>query len=139
MIFKKNKNLYALRLFKDEYIIKTLTEFAEKEKIAHAGFMGLGAALEVELGVYDLKTKQYSFRKIDSPVEIINITGNISLLDGKPFIHAHISVSDQLFRVFGGHLKEAVVGATCEISLVNYGVGISRVYDENIGLNLLDI
>jgi predicted DNA-binding protein with PD1-like motif len=57
----------------------------------------------------------------------------------KPFIHAHITIADQQFGTFGGHLKEAIVGATCEIYLTRLRGKIQRIKDEITGLNLLDI
>ena len=58
----------------------------------------------------------------------------ISTVDGKPFIHAHVALGDNTFAVRGGHLKEAVVAAACEVVLVRFRDEIGRREDEASGL-----
>jgi len=54
-------------------------------------------------------------------------------------IHAHIVVSDREMKAIGGHLKQGVVAATCEVVLHVFDGEIKRYSDEEIGLELLDI
>ena len=73
-----------------------------------------------------------------NPAEIASLIGNISQKDGKPFLHIHTVLCDENFTCIGGHLKEAKVGATCEVHLIDLGMNIERKYDNGIGLKLLD-
>lgn len=139
MQFRKDKKAFVIKLSKGEKIVESLTEFCRKNKIDFAVFYGIGAVLNADIGFYDLKKKSYFFKKINKPLEITSLIGNISLLNKKHALHAHITLSDERMRAIGGHLKEATVGGTCEIILVEFKTKIKRTYDEETGLNLWDL
>ena len=100
-----------------------------------AGFFnGLGAVGEAEIGHFDPAANDYTWIKLSGPYEIVSLYGNITKVDGKPFIHAHIALGDKTFAVRGGHLKEAVVSVTCEVTLTRFRDDIGRTKDEATGL-----
>ena len=136
---KKINNGCVIRLEKGEKIIENLTNFLEEEQIRNGFFIGLGALSKVELALYRLEDKKYFFKEFKEALEISSLHGNIFLKEGKPFIHAHIVVSDEDMVTHGGHLKEAIVGPTCEIIFIELENEIKKEYDEEIGLWLLDI
>lgn len=139
MRHKRFGNVFVLRFYKGEEIIKEMPDFLRINNISLASFSGIGAASSVVLGHYSLKEKKYSWKNFTGEYEIASLTGNVSLLDGKPFVHAHIIISDRKYNCFGGHLREAVTGATAEIVLRPLKGKAKRKLDEEIGLNLLDI
>ena len=139
MKFKKIKDTYIIRLERDEKIIESLNRFLEDKSIKNGFFIGLGALSKVELALYRLEDKEYFFKNFEEALEISSLHGNIFLKENKPFIHAHIVVSDKNMETKGGHLKEAIVGATCEIILFTINNKIRRMYSEEIGLWLLGI
>ena len=139
MRYKKIQSTYVIRLEKGEKIIERLLGFCEKEKVKAGYFNGLGAVSEAELGHYDLGKKEYSSKKLSGQYEIASFHGNISEMSGKSYVHAHIVVGDNGFSSWCGHLKEAVISATCEILLTRLDTAISRKKEEQTGLNLLDI
>lgn len=130
---------YLLRFEKGELLIDNLLQFVKEKSIKAAWLQGLGAALWVEIGFYHLGSKEYTFNKIDKEVEISSLTGNIAKVDGQPFAHIHLVVSDENFQASGGHLKELAVGGTCEILLKAIDQDINRRLDDDIGLKLLDL
>lgn len=138
MEFVKSNIGYVIRLEKGERLVEKLTEFC-KEKNIHSGiFNGIGAVLAAEIGFYNLGKKEYEFKKFNQLLEIASLIGNVSLVDGEPFLHIHVVVSDNNFQCFGGHLKEAIVGATCEVYLTDFELTLVRKFDSEIGLNLLE-
>jgi len=139
MRYKKIESVHVIRLEKEEKLIEKLLELCEREKIKAGYFNGLGALSEIELRHFNLKTKEYSSKKLSGQYEITALHGNVSQMDGKSYIHAHIVIGDNKFNSWSGHLNEATVGATCEIFLIKLDETISRKKDEAIGLNLLDI
>jgi hypothetical protein len=139
MRYKKIESTCVIRLERGEKVIEKLLELCEKEKIRAGYFNGLGAASEIELRHFNLTTKEYSSKKLSGQYEITSLHGNVSEMDGKSYIHAHIAVGDSQFNSWSGHLKEATVSATCEIFLFKLDRVITRKKDEGIGLNLLDI
>ena len=130
---------YLIRLDAGDKIIESLRSLCEQDKIGAGAFNGLGAVGEAELGWFDRDAKDYRAIRIEEPCEIASLHGNVTLLDGKPFIHCHAALSDRTFGVRGGHLREAVVSAACEIVLTTYCEEIGRKKDEATGLCLLDL
>jgi predicted DNA-binding protein with PD1-like motif len=130
---------YIIRLDAGEKIVESLRSLCEQDKIT-AGFLnGLGAVSEAELGWFDRDAKDYRVLRVQEPCEIISLYGNVSVFDGHPFLHCHIALGSRAFGVRGGHLREAVVSATCEITLTRFFDEIERKKDDETGLYLLDL
>ncbi len=94
---------------------------------------------EVELAHYTVENKKYASKIFKQPLEIVNMVGNITTMNNEVYLHCHITLSDEGMNAIGGHLKEAIISATCEIFLVGLNTDINRKYDDFIGLNLMDI
>jgi len=124
---------YVVRLDAGEKIVETLKALCERDAIGGGFFSGLGAVDEAEIGRFDPAVKDYAWIKLTGPREIVSLYGNITKVDGRPFIHAHIALGDSTFAVRGGHLKEAVVSVTCEITLTRFRDDIGRMKDEASG------
>jgi hypothetical protein len=139
MKYSKRDHTFVIRLERGEEILESLERFCEENRIKSGFFRGIGALKEAELGLYSLKEKKYWSRRFEQPLEITNLTGNISMFKGKPFIHCHATLADKEMRAFGGHLKQGIVSPTCEIFLTEVKPEILRKKDEETGLNLLDI
>lgn len=137
MEYKKKDNLYFIRLDKGEKVVKSLLSFLEKEGIKAGFFNGIGSLAVVELGHYDSEAKEFTGKEFKGKYEIVSFSGNITKMDNKPYIHPHLVVSDRDWKCFGGHCKEAIVGATCEITLEVFDMDVDREFSEEIGLNLL--
>lgn len=139
MKFKEIGDKYLIRLFKNEKILETLQSFC-MEKTVKSGFINaLGAVSFATLGYYNLSKKKYLWRDFGGDFEVTSLIGNIAILEDKVFIHAHVNLSNRNFGVFGGHLKEAIVGATLEVMLIPGEGAVIREFDDEIGLNLLDL
>ena len=123
---------------KGEKLVATLTRELTELKIKGGLISGLGALKDVELGYYHLEEKSYlrkTFSEMD--YELISLTGNLALKDGSPFIHVHAALGDDKFQVFGGHLFEAVVAVTVEVTVVPLGIFPVREMNAAIGLGLI--
>ncbi|MFH2110700.1 MAG: PPC domain-containing DNA-binding protein [Candidatus Bathyarchaeota archaeon] len=58
---------------------------------------------------YPITDRNRSFMSFDKPLEIIGLSGDVSMVEGKPLVHAHVILSyveDESIRVVGGHLVE---------------------------------
>ncbi len=130
---------YIIRLDAGEKIVETLLSLCERDGIGSGFFNGLGAVGEAELGHFDPSSNGYSWVKLSGSYEIVSLYGNITVVDGKPFIHTHASLGDKTFAVRGGHLREAVVSVICEVTLTRFKDDIGRKKDEATGLFLLDL
>ena len=139
MKFKKINETYVVRLDRREKVIETLKSFCSNNKIKCGYFFGIGSLDEAELAHYIVKTKKYTSEKYRQPLEIVNLTGNVTTMDNEVYLHCHATLSDVQMEAIAGHLKEGIVGATAEIVLVKIDAEINRKYDEKIGLNLMEL
>lgn len=122
-----------------EKIIENLKQFCAKNKIKCGYFSGIGALGEAELAHYIVENKKYTSKILKQPLEIVNMTGNVTTMNNEVYLHCHITLSDEEMKAIAGHLKEGIIAATCEIVLVELNTAISRRYDDLTGLNLLDL
>ena len=68
--------------------------------------------------------------------ELLSIIGNVSFIDSKYFVHTHVTLANQDFKTFGGHLFDAQISATGEFKIDLFDYQINRKFSNNIGLNL---
>ncbi len=68
--------------------------------------------------------------------EITKLVGNVSLKEGRPMVHAHVTLADE-GKAFGGHLAPGTVVFACEFIIqVFEGVSLTRSLDAETGLQL---
>lgn len=85
-----------------------------------------------EFPITDLNRTYLSFEK---PSEIVGMSGNVSFADGKPLVHAHLTLSfieDETIRVIGGHMIEgSTVFGFAEVILMELtDIEMIKKYDE---------
>ena len=83
-----------------------------------------------------LNKKDYMKKRFSGEYELTSLTGNVSFLNEKYFVHTHITICDNNFKSFGGHLFDAKVSATGEFKITLFDDKINREFSEKIGLNL---
>ncbi len=136
MEFRRADNLWVIRLDKGEMLVKTLHHFFEEQKITGGYVWGIGSITDVELGYYDIQKKEYLRKHFTEVYELLSLQGNITVVEGKPFLHAHVLLSGIDYGAVGGHLFEAQVRATVEAFIHPWHVSIGRKFNEEVGLNL---
>ncbi len=115
-----------------------ITRIVQEEKITLGRVTGLGAVEKSRLAYYDQRQMKYLEIEIPDPAEIVSLYGNVSIKDGKPFLHAHIVLADVNGNGRGGHL---LPGGTpvfaCEITIEEFeGPELVRTPDRRTGLAL---
>ena len=135
MKYRKVGEKIFVSLQTGDLINKSLTEISVKENISNAWINGIGAIDSVEVGYMDVVNKKYQKRNFNDNYEMISLIGNITIKDGVPFVHTHITFSDREYKVFGGHLFDAKITATGEIILTVADSKIDRQFNENVGIH----
>ncbi len=135
MLTKQIENTIIVRLDKGEEILSCLREVCATYGVRAASITGIGAVKGTTIGMYDLETGRYSDLQLPSFLELTNLSGNVSTLDGAPFLHVHVTLADEHGHAFGGHLKQAFIGATAEIFFTVFDTNIDRAHDDATGLN----
>lgn len=139
MEYRRFGNAIVARIDKGEEIVEKVMELAGKERIALASVQALGAIGSFTAGVFRTDEKRYLSNEFEGYFEIVSLTGTINTMEGKPYCHLHISAGNEKGEVFGGHLNRAVVSATCEMVIRLIDGRVERYFDEDIGLNLLQL
>lgn len=124
----------------DGDLLGQLNDIASQNNITLGKVEAIGAVKKANIGFYDQDTFEYNFTKLDKPLEITSLLGNISIKEGKPFVHAHINLSDEKYNVYGGHLGQGTIVFACEFIMTKYeGIDLVRDFDEQTHLPLWKI
>lgn len=136
MKFRMNNSRVFMTLAKGDFINQTFEAFAETKGIGCAWMNGIGAFENPEIGYYSIKNKTYHRKQFKGEFELTSLIGDITMKEGKPFAHTHITFSDTDYKVYGGHLFDAKITAAGEF-LIQLGTeDITREMNNSIGLPL---
>lgn len=125
------------RLSHGEDLLSGITDRCTREGIRLGRVEAVGAVQRARLGFYHQLNREYRFFTLNEPLELTCLSGNISIRDGGPCLHAHVTFSDSRGRAFGGHLAEGTVVFACEFVIESFeGSDLVREYDSLTGLHL---
>jgi hypothetical protein len=130
--------MLVVRLERGEDIVQGVIAAAKEYRIQAGLVGGIGAVSGATLGFFELETKQYHENKYDEPMEVAHLSGNLSLKDGEPYAHLHVTLGRQNGETLSGHLVSANIAVTAEIFIQTLCGTLGRRTSE-IGVNLLDI
>ncbi len=130
-------SVYMGRLSHGADLLKELNGLCGKLHIQCGRIEAIGAVRRACIGYYDQTRREYKFNTIDAPLEIVKLSGNVSIKDDAPMVHAHITLADKNGRTFGGHLGPGTVIFACECIIESFeGPAFQRIHDEQTGLPL---
>ena len=131
---------FIIRLETGEEIIDSLKQFADAYRVGFAAICAIGTFERVTLGYYDVPAKSYDSKQLDEPVEVLNLSGNITKGEhGERIVHAHVTVGRSDYTAMGGHVVEATVGPTVEVIVETAPRTIRRRHNPDTGLELWDL
>ncbi|MBL7016833.1 MAG: DNA-binding protein [Kiritimatiellales bacterium] len=130
-------NTFMVRLPHGCDLAEELTAICMRAGITLGEVRAIGAVQKACIAFYDQQERVYKSKSFNHPLEIAQLTGNISMKDGKPFIHAHVTLTDEDGNAFGGHLAAGTIVFACETVIdVFDGPSLERSFDEQTGLGL---
>ena len=136
-LIDRQNRVYAVIFDTGEDPVAGLARFAENEKLDAASFTAIGAFSETTLGYFDWQKKDYERIEVREQVEVLALTGDIALQEGKPRIHAHVVLGRRDGSARGGHLLQAKVRPTLELVLTESPTYLRRQFDPASGLALI--
>ena len=136
MNFRIDNSRVLMTLAKGDYINQTFESFAAIKGVECAWLNGIGALENPEIGYYSIDDKSYHRKHVKGEFELTSLIGNITMKEGKPFAHTHITFSDTNYKVFGGHLFDARITAAGEFLMQIGNDKINREINHEIGLPL---
>ena len=138
MDYRQFGDRYVLRIDRGEEVLEQVEKLCRIEEITAGYAVGLGASDQVTLGLFNTTKKVYHKTTLAGPMEITSLVGNISTMNGEPYLHFHINVCNEQMQVCGGHLNACRISATCEITITKIEGTIERRFSDDIGLNLYE-
>ncbi len=128
-----------MRLERGEEVVSKLKELADKENIKLASLRAIGAVDEITLGWYDVENQEYRSKMLHGQWEITSLMGSITTMQGEPYLHLHITVSNESYQAMGGHLESARISGSFEGIIWEHPGTVERVPDPETGLNVLKL
>lgn len=133
--YKQTGNKYVVSIQNRMEIDKALNAFCEEREIKSGAIYGIGAINELILRFFNPNTKKYVDKTYQEQMEIANLTGNISQMGGKTYLHLHVTVGRSDYSALAGHLLAATLNGAGEFVVEDFGTSITRAYVPEIGLN----
>jgi len=128
------------RLEKGDILPDVLLDVCRQKGIRAGWLLAMGAVSKLAVTAYDQKERKYlEPAEFEGDFEILSLMGNVSLLDGKEFLHLHVSAAEETadgVRVAAGHLVSAEVFALEFWIVPVEGVLLERADDDATGLKL---
>ena len=118
-------------------LVQEIERFCAEQVITAAQVTAIGAVRRARYAYYEQGHHRYRELESDSHHEVVGFVGNVSLKDGRPFLHAHATFADADGAAVGGHLLPGCEVFAGEVMIRELnGVSLVRQPDEATGLAL---
>lgn len=115
MSSRKEGNLIVFRFEDGKDVIESLKRVTKEHNIQSGIILsGIGMLRNFEISFYSREKAGYVTNKFNEPVELLSLSGNISLRNDETFFHLHVALAKEDTTALGGHLKKAMVHNTLE-------------------------
>ena len=126
MIEAKSERDMVVRMRDGEDLIGGLQELPVDSALV---VCGIGMLRGIELGYWNGEV--YEKHRLDVPVELVSLQGNIARFRDGCVVHVHACVAKRDGSTLGGHLFAGTVHNTAEIALgLPQGIVLDRVEEE---------
>src|SRR6202453_3135010 len=129
---------YAVIFYQGDEVYSGLQEFAEKYHVTSAHFTAIGALSDATVGWFDPQRKMYKKIPIRGQHELIGMSGDIALYQGRPVVHTHMVVGSPDGTTHAGHVLEAHASPTVEAMVTVDPVTMQKRFDPTTDLTLID-
>lgn len=135
---KKVDAAYIVSVKDKASILEALTDFIKNQQIRSGQVTGIGAVNEATLRFFTPFTKKFVDKTFREQMEISNISGNVSEVDGKPTLHLHTTLGRQDYTALAGHLLDGKIRGAGEFFFYPLNSRIVKTKNEEVGLNFYD-
>jgi predicted DNA-binding protein with PD1-like motif len=95
---------FIFRTPEGEEFVSWIEKFAEENGIRTAQVIAIGSLRNATLGYFNEGKGEYEKFEVEETRELVSALGNISLKNGKPMLHIHVSLGSRDGSLVGGHL-----------------------------------
>ena len=115
-----------------------IVAIASKEKIPTARVEAIGGVKELRLAYFNHESKMYEEHPYLEFLEVTSILGNITLKEGRQFLHVHGTFGRRDLSVLAGHVVSATVFPLLEVVVTPTRNRAVRKFDEGLGLSVIE-
>jgi predicted DNA-binding protein with PD1-like motif len=125
------------RLATGSDLVEQLEQFCAERDVRAAWVSVIGAVSHAAFAYFEQDERRYLELSSATHHEITGFVGNISIRDGRPFLHAHATFADREGASVGGHLLPGCTVFAAEVTIREMSdVELVRTPDEVSGLSL---
>lgn len=95
---------YIFKVNKGKDLLEELSDFCHDNQIKCGIINGIGSLENATLAYFDQSKKKYEKVQINKQTEILSLIGNVSIMDNRSNVHAHLVLADKDGAILGGHL-----------------------------------
>jgi predicted DNA-binding protein with PD1-like motif len=118
-------------------LVEEIERYCAEQGVLAAQVTVIGAVRRAAYAYYEQGDHRYLELSSETHHEIVGFTGNVSLRDDRPFLHAHATFADASGSCVGGHLLRGCEVFVAEVMIREItGVELVRHPDEATGLAL---
>jgi hypothetical protein len=118
-------------------LVGEIERFCAEQSVVAAQVTVIGAVRQARYAYYEQNDRRYRELGSQTHHEIVGFTGNVSLKDDRPFLHAHATFADATGETVGGHLLRGCEVFAAEVMIREMsGASLVRMPDEETGLAL---
>lgn len=122
----------------DVEVMAALNEFAATNNIASGRLQAIGSVSSATLAWWSDATKVVEKYTATGQFELVSFMGNITSNTDGPRIHAHAVITGPGGLV-AGHCAALTPRASVEVSLTTFDTPVSRVFNQNFGLWIINL
>jgi len=133
---KTTGRIARARFLEGADLLDSMNELAASAGFSVAAVQFIGAVRKAVIQVLDQSKKEYVTLDIPGPLEITSGSGNVSLKDGKPFAHIHVTLAGLDGKCFGGHVGKGTEVYLAEVTLIELLTDepVVRKPDDKVGV-----
>ena len=118
-------------------LVGEIERFCAERGITAAQVTVIGALRRARYAYYEQDDHRYLELESGTHHEVVGFTGNVSLRNDRPFLHAHATFADATGQTVGGHLLNGCEVFAAEVMIRELAdVSLVRMPDDATGLAL---
>lgn len=123
---------FVLILKTGEKLHEGIKKCARDAKLMGASIQGLGQLINPAFAYYGPNAQPHVI-SLEGTYELISLNGNIAMSQGEYYTHIHAVLGDRTLQATAGHIKEATIGATAELTVTPFTKSLERRVDQDTG------
>jgi len=131
------KKVHVFRVKPGQELLAEIARYCREHAICSGIIIGIiGSAERARLNFLEELPGKYEGKEFTGSLEIVAAQGSIALMNGETImhIHIHLAVKD---ACWGGHLVDATIFSTAEVTIGELDYQLYRQFDSYTGLNEL--